>query len=181
MIVPAVTLLRRTSTLLPRLLRPTTIHTTTRAVLSPRPSTILPTRQFTTTPFQLSNASEVKSYTYPTLQTPPAADTTRLLIDVREPAEYSAGHIPGAVNMPIVSRPDAPFLSRDEFIDAFGFELPKDGDKKTEVVFYCKAGIRSSAAARMAKEAGWEGGETSLGEYRGSWMDWVENGGKVEK
>lgn len=40
-----------------------------------------------------------------------------------------------------------------------------------EVVFYCKAGIRSRAAARMAWEGGWRG----VGEYGGSWVDWVEN------
>lgn len=45
-----------------------------------------------------------------------------------------------------------------------------------ELVFYCKAGVRSRAAARLAKEAGW----TNVGEYPGSWMDWVEKGGKVE-
>ena len=42
-------------------------------------------------------------------------------------------------------------------------------------MFYCLAGVRSRAAARMAKEAGW-----SVGEYVGSWREWSERGGKVE-
>ncbi len=49
-------------------------------------------------------------------------------------------------------------------------------DKAAEVVFYCKAGVRSRAAAGLAREAGW----TSVGEYPGSWMDWSERGGKVQ-
>ena len=70
-----------------------------------------------------------------------------------------------------MSRPDALFLPADEFEDVFGFEKPeKDG---REVVFYCKAGIRSSSAARLAKEAGWK----KVGEYPGSYMDWAKNEG----
>jgi 3-mercaptopyruvate sulfurtransferase SseA len=40
-------------------------------------------------------------------------------------------------------------------------------------VFYCKAGVRSSAAAALAKHWGWE----NVGEYRGSWLDWASKKG----
>ena len=43
-------------------------------------------------------------------------------------------------------------------------------------MFYCKAGGRSAAAGGLAKQAGYE----KVGEYRGSWLDWVKNGGEVE-
>ena len=43
---------------------------------------------------------------------------------------------------------------------------------ESEVVLYCKAGVRSKAAAGMAKEAGY----VKVGEYSGSWMDWERNG-----
>ncbi|RPB21970.1 Rhodanese-like protein, partial [Terfezia boudieri ATCC MYA-4762] len=90
-----------------------------------------------------------------------------ILIDVREPAEYAAGHIPTAKNLPIMTRPDGFFLPKDEFRDAFGWEKP---EREAVAVFYCKAGIRSRAAAGLARQAGWEGAR----EYPGSWMDWVE-------
>lgn len=63
------------------------------------------------------------------------------------------------------------FLPADEFEDRFGFSKP-DADK--EVVFYCKAGVRSSAAAQLAQQIGYK----NVAEYRGSWMDWTKQGGK---
>ncbi|KAM0712482.1 hypothetical protein Q7P37_011578 [Cladosporium fusiforme] len=98
----------------------------------------------------------------------------RLLIDVREPSEYEAGFIPGAINIPVKSQPDAMFLPEEEFEDRFGFSKPAM-DK--ELVFYCKAGVRSSAAASLAKQVGYQ----NVAEYRGSWMDWEKNGGQTSK
>jgi rhodanese-related sulfurtransferase len=94
--------------------------------------------------------------------------------DVREPAEYEEGYIPGAINIPIKSAPDAIFMPDDEFEDKFGFHKP---DPAKEVVFYCKSGVRSSAAAQLAKQNGY----TNVAEYRGSWLDWQKNGGKATK
>src|ERR1700753_3805141 len=96
---------------------------------------------------------------------------TTKLVDVREPSEYASGHIPTAQNMPITSSPDALFLSAEDFAERFGFPKPK---ADTEVVFYCKAGVRSKAAAGLAKHAGFQ----NVGEYRGSIMDWEKNGGE---
>lgn len=93
-----------------------------------------------------------------------------MLIDVREPHEYAEGFIPTALNVPIQSQPDALFLSPEEFEDRFGFAKPST-DK--HVVFYCKAGVRSRAAAQLARQNGYE----EVGEYPGSWMDWVKKGG----
>lgn len=94
-----------------------------------------------------------------------------ILPDVREPAEYEEGYIPTAINIPIKSQPDAMLLPEDEFEDRFGFSKP-EMDK--EVVFYCKAGVRSSAAAQLAAQHGYK----NVAEYRGSWMDWQKQGGK---
>ncbi|KAK7548759.1 Rhodanese-like domain-containing protein [Phyllosticta citricarpa] len=88
-----------------------------------------------------------------------------LLIDVRTPAEYSAGAIPSAVNVPIATEPEAFFASPDDWEDKFGFPKP---EFEREVVFYCKAGVRGHAAAQLAKYAGYE----NVGEYPGSWLDW---------
>lgn len=89
----------------------------------------------------------------------------RILIDVREPGEFHSGAIPTAVNLPIASAPEALSLLAEEFEDRFGFAKPET-DK--EVVFYCKAGVRSSAAAQLALQNGYR----KVGEYRGSWLDW---------
>ncbi|PMD23193.1 Rhodanese-like protein [Hyaloscypha hepaticicola] len=98
----------------------------------------------------------------------------RILIDTREPSELQAtGTIPGSINIPITTKPDSFFISAEEFEDRMGFERP---GKEKEVVFYCKAGVRSRAAAELARQAGWE----KVGEYSGSWMDWEKRGGEKE-
>jgi rhodanese-related sulfurtransferase len=95
--------------------------------------------------------------------------------DVREPHELqTSGRIPHALNIPITSAPDSFHISADEFEDRFGFPRP---DPHGEVVFYCRAGVRSRAAAGLAQDAGWTNG----GEYPGSWLDWEGRGGEVER
>lgn len=93
---------------------------------------------------------------------------------MREPGEYAEGFIPGALNMPLQSAPDGLLLPADEFEERFGFEKPR---AEQELVFYCKAGVRSNAAARLAGQVGF----ANVAEYRGSWMDWVKNGGKIAR
>lgn len=60
------------------------------------------------------------------------------VIDVREPHEYSAGHVPGATLIPVNS-----VWNRRE-------ELPKD----KKLLFVCAVGQRSALAAEMAAAAG---------------------------
>jgi rhodanese-related sulfurtransferase len=115
-------------------------------------------------------ASSSVFFPTPSLLYPPL---TIPLTDVREPAEYAAGYIPTAINIPVGSAPDALFMPAHEFEDKFGFEKPTADQ---ELVFYCKAGVRSSAAAGLAKQVGYK----SVGEYRGSWLEWSKNGGRAE-
>ena len=61
-----------------------------------------------------------------------------VLVDVREPMEYAAERISGALLYPLSS------------FDAV--HLPPGGDRT--VVFHCAAGGRSLTAARMRKAAG---------------------------
>ncbi len=75
-----------------------------------------------------------------------AADARRLvesgarLVDVRTREEFAAGHLPGAVNIPV------------QELDRRMTELePKD----EPVVLYCRSGNRSGLAARMLKSAGY--------------------------
>lgn len=61
-----------------------------------------------------------------------------LLIDVRTPAEFEAGHIPGAVNIPV-----------DEIRRRLG-EIPKD----KEIIIYCRVGLRGYLAYRILVQNG---------------------------
>ncbi|KAL3428386.1 rhodanese-like domain-containing protein [Phlyctema vagabunda] len=126
--------------------------------------------------FYSQQPRETKKYGFADIQSAiskPSAD--RILIDVREPGELqSTGQIPSAINIPISSQPDSFFISADEFEDRYGFQRPA---QDTEVVFYCKAGVRSRAAAELAGQAGW----TNVAEYPGSWLDWERNGGEKER
>ena len=67
------------------------------------------------------------------------ADGARL-VDVRTPEEFAAGHIEGAVNIPVQE------LER---------RMAEVGAKDTPIVLYCRSGKRSSAAARMLEAAGY--------------------------
>ncbi|RYO76486.1 hypothetical protein DL762_009786 [Monosporascus cannonballus] len=97
------------------------------------------------------------------------------IIDVREPSEVAeTGRIPGSVNVPVASAPDSFHVPGDEFEDRFGFPRPP---RDAELLFYCKAGVRSRAAAGVARDAGW----ARVGEYPGSWSEWFARGGKVER
>lgn len=60
------------------------------------------------------------------------------VVDVREPGEWSKGHLPGARLVPLATLRSNPKA-----------ELPRDG-----VIFVCAAGIRSQTAARIAQEHG---------------------------
>ncbi|TGO55575.1 hypothetical protein BCON_0090g00180 [Botryotinia convoluta] len=125
-----------------------------------------------------SQESETKSkyYTFEDMQklaSAPHPDTH--IIDVRTPLEVQqTGRIPSAVNISITTGPDAFSISEEEFEDRFGFERP---GKEEECVFYCKAGVRSRAAAQIARGNGWR----KVGEFEGSRGEWSGKGGVVER
>lgn len=84
------------------------------------------------------------------------------------------------MSVPLASQPDAFFLTPDEFETRFGYPKPgAEEDQTQEIVFYCKAGVRARAAAQLAVQAGYD--PAKLGVYDGSWLDWVDHGGKVER
>lgn len=63
-----------------------------------------------------------------------------LLIDVREPDEYQAGHVPGAVSLPL------------SVVPVRGHELPRDA----AVYLICQVGGRSMQAAEVLDKAGYD-------------------------
>lgn len=102
-----------------------------------------------------------------------AADST-IIVDVREPSELAElGKIPTSINIPIKSSPGALGLSEEEFENLFRTQKPAL-DK--ELVFYCRSGIRCTAAEQLAASLGYK----HRGNYVGSFSDWVANKGTVE-
>ena len=92
------------------------------------------------------------------LQKALAADTIHL-VDVREPHEYAAGHIPGALNMPL---------------SAFD---PSDLPKDKPVILSCRSGARTLQGLEMAQAAGRADIHTH---FQGSMNAWVGAGLPVE-
>ena len=83
------------------------------------------------------------------------------VIDVREPHEYSAGHVPGATLIPV----NTVFARRDE--------LPLD----KEIIFVCGVGQRSALACEMAAAAGL----SRLYNLEGGTEGWIKAGLPVEQ
>ena len=83
-----------------------------------------------------------------------------LLVDVREPNEFEAGHIPGSVLVPL-----SQFLVSD---------IPAAGDRR--IVLSCRSGRRSLTAAAMA----FEQGLPIDAHYAGGFLDWAAAGGPVD-
>ena len=66
-----------------------------------------------------------------------------LLVDVRSPEEFSAGHLEGAINLPV-----GELAGRLDELR----ETADDGARV--VVVYCQSGMRSARAKRTLEEAG---------------------------
>jgi rhodanese-related sulfurtransferase len=83
---------------------------------------------------------------------------TAYLIDVREPADYVAGHVPGALLIPLGA------------LDARTRELPRD----TTIYIICASGNRSLRAARALADAGLDGVSVA-----GGTSAWIRSGRQI--
>jgi rhodanese-related sulfurtransferase len=79
------------------------------------------------------------------------------VVDVREPHEFAAGHIPNALNLPLSSFDPG--------------ELPQD----KPVVLICQAGGRSKNALNRARSIG----RDDVRHYAGGMNGWRSHGGDV--
>jgi rhodanese-related sulfurtransferase len=109
-------------------------------------------------PFKPSSASDPADLDLDTFAKAVAAGEVTV-VDVREPHEFAAGHIPDAVNLPL-SR----FDPRD---------LPPATVKP--VVLHCQSGGRSRKALNEARAAG----RDDVKHYPGGMAQWRANGGDV--
>jgi NADPH-dependent 2,4-dienoyl-CoA reductase/sulfur reductase-like enzyme/rhodanese-related sulfurtransferase len=73
-----------------------------------------------------------------------------VIVDVRTPREYSAGHIPGALNIPV-----------DEIRERLP-ELPQD----KEIILYCRVGVRGYFACRILQGHGYR----NVRNLSGGWL-----------
>lgn len=89
------------------------------------------------------------------------ADGSILLVDVREPNEFAAGRIPGAVLNPL-----------QRFDPA---ALPRESGKR--VVLSCRSGKRSLTALALAQRAG---RDDVRAHYPGGFQEWAQAGEKIE-
>jgi rhodanese-related sulfurtransferase len=84
-----------------------------------------------------------------------------VFIDVREPNEWTLGHVPGAVHIP-----------RGILESNVENAAPRDGT----VVLYCAGGSRSALAADTLRQMGYTDVRSMARGFRG----WVEEGGEVD-
>ena len=83
-----------------------------------------------------------------------ASGDAPLMLDVRSPAEYAEGHLPGAINIPY-----------DELagrLDELGAE------RNAEIVVYCRSGRRASLAESVLVESGF----SNVLDLNGHWLGW---------
>jgi rhodanese-related sulfurtransferase len=90
-----------------------------------------------------------------------AADSSVVLIDVREDREWNLGHAAGAVHM-----------SRGTLESKIDNAVPRDAT----VVLYCASGNRSALAAESLMAMGY----TSVSSMTGGFRGWVDANGDVE-
>jgi rhodanese-related sulfurtransferase len=87
-------------------------------------------------------------------------DPTLMLVDVRTPQEFAAGHVPGAVNIPY------------DQVASHLAEIPRDED----VVVYCHSGRRAGLAGETLEKAGYK----RVLHLQGDMQGWQKDGRPVE-
>lgn len=90
-------------------------------------------------------------------------DPSVIILDVRSPEEFAAGHVPGAINIPYTHLPAR--------ISA----MPSPTDK--DVVVYCEIGVRAEKAAASLRDNGF----TRLMHLEGDMKQWREAKRPTEK
>lgn len=91
------------------------------------------------------------------------------ILDVREPEEFAAGHLPGAINIPrgfLEVKADLEHYKRD----------PRLSDRSLKLLCYCGGGHRSALSADTLRQMGFANPLS----MRGGWTLWTERGYPTE-
>ncbi|SNT69870.1 rhodanese-like domain-containing protein [Psychrobacter sp. LV10R520-6] len=110
------------------------------------------------TAHDLVNAAKAQITEVPLTQAEAACSKADVIIDVREPNEYAAGHIEGAVSLP---------RGLLEFKIA---DLPVVSSADTNILLYCKTSGRAALAAQSLKALGY----THVVSIEGGYDGWLE-------
>jgi rhodanese-related sulfurtransferase len=97
-------------------------------------------------------------------------DPRLLIVDVREPAEWMEGHIPGALLVPrgmLEAKADLDYPNRE----------PRLADRQQAIVLHCASGGRSALAADVLQAMGF----TNVRSMAGGIAAWKEQGLPIEK
>jgi phage shock protein E len=89
-------------------------------------------------------------------------DPELVVLDVRTPEEFAAGHVPGAINIPYTHLPA---------------RIAEVAGSDKDIVLYCTIGVRAERAAQRLRENGF----TRLLQLDGNMRKWQENGLPVAK
>jgi sulfur-carrier protein adenylyltransferase/sulfurtransferase len=90
-------------------------------------------------------------------------DAGRVVVDVREPFEWDAGHVSGALHIPLAELPAR-----------IGSDLP---DRSAPILLYCRSGARSERAAKYLVENGY----ADVVNLKALISGWAERGGAWEE
>ena len=106
-----------------------------------------------------SQTNTYRSITMDEAVTMMAQETGYIILDVRRPDEFAAGHIPNAINVPNESIGTA--------------EIPELPDKDQLIMVYCRSGRRSKEASEKLVKLGY----TNIVEFGGilDWKGEIEN------
>ena len=113
----------------------------------------------------LAELNRVRQLTPPEVQLQLRSALPPLLLDVREPEEFTGelGHIPGSSLIPLKELP-----ARVGEIEAY---------KEKEVIVICRAGVRSTTAAAILTGLGFE----HVSNLKGGMLDWNDQNLAVER
>lgn len=84
-----------------------------------------------------------------------------LILDVREPAEFAAGHLPGAINIP-----------RGVLEFQIGNHPAFQGKQTADITVYCQTGGRSALATHALNQLGYAQAVSMAGGFK----VWAESG-----
>jgi rhodanese-related sulfurtransferase len=89
---------------------------------------------------------------------------TNIVLDVREPSEYTAGHLPGAFNIP-----------RGVLEFKIGSHPDFQDNQDAHIIVYCQTGGRSALATDVLNKMGFKNAVSMTGGFKA----WTESGNEV--